>query len=267
MSEQLSEDGQWMWDGSDWVPAEQAAAPEPAAPVAAEEVAPGIVVTPDIQMDVAPPVPAAAAPMETQSNDPRYAHNELEVKQRIRSLFKFGQQYDLYAPGQDEAVGHAHRGFNLAFMKVDCVVYTDHTCSEELLRARQTNGFDAWGEFEIMDSKTGEHIATYKRHFWAGILQRKWTVSKPDGTPWFLIQEDSLAKSLIRRIGGDLIPLIKVFLRTNMNFRSLDGTVDFGSFNRKFSLRDRYQLQRATPELDGRLLWITGPLLDNAGGR
>ena len=244
MTEQLSEDGQWMWNGSDWVPAEQAAAPEPAAPVAPEEVAPAIAMTPDIQMDAAPPVPAAAAPMETQSSDPRYAHNELEVKQRIRSVFKFGQQYDIYAAGQEQAVGYAHRGFNLAFMKVDCVVYTAENCSEELLRARQTNGFDAWGEFEIIDSKTDEHIATYKRHFWAGILQRKWTVSKPDGTPWFLIQEDSLAKSLIRRIGGEFIPLINVFLRTNMNFRSLDGTVDFGSFNRKRSLRDRYQLQR-----------------------
>ena len=108
-----------MWNGSDWVPAEQAAASEPAAPVAA--------MTPDIQMDAAPPVPAAAAPMETQSRDPRYGHNELEVKQRIRSLFKFGQQYDIYAPGQEQAVGYAHRGFNLAFMKVDCVVYTDQT--------------------------------------------------------------------------------------------------------------------------------------------
>ncbi len=265
MSEQLSEDGQWMWNGSDWVPAEQAAAPEPAAPVAVEEVAPGIVVTPDIQMDVAPPVPAAAAPMETQSNDPRYAHNELEVKQRIRSLFKFGQQYDIYAPGQEQAVGYAHRGFNLAFMKVDCVVYTDQTCSEELLRARQTNGFDGWGNFEIIDSKTGEHIATYTRKFWAGILRRQWIVSKPDGTPWFQIQEDSMGKALFRRFFP--IEIIAVLLRTNMNFRSLDGTVDFGSFNRKFSLRDRYQLQRATPELDGRLLWITGPLLDNAGGR
>jgi hypothetical protein len=118
-----------------------------------------------------------------------------------------------------------------------------------------------------MDSKTGEHIATYKNHFWAGILQRKWTVSDPSGTPLFMIQEDSLVKSLVRRIGGGFIPLINVFLRTNMNFRSLDGSTDFGSFNRKFSLRDRYQLQRASDQLDGRLLWITGPLLDNAGGR
>ncbi len=163
MSAQLSEDGKWMWNGSDWVPAEQAAASEPAAPVAveeeaAEEAAPAIAMTPDIQMDVAPPVPAAAAPMETQSSDPRYGHNELEVKQRIRSLFKFGQQYDIYAPGQEQAVGYAHRGFNLAFMKVDCVVYTDQTCSEELLRARQINGFDAWGEFEIGRASCRERV-------------------------------------------------------------------------------------------------------------
>ena len=75
-----------------------------------------------------------------------------------------------------------------------------------------------------------------------------------------------MAKSILRRIGGVIFPPLLVFLRTNMNFRSLDGTVDFGSFNRKLSLRDRYQLQRAIPELDGRLLWITGPLLDNCGG-
>ena len=246
----FSEDGQFYWNGTDWIPADQAP-PAGEAPPA----------------DTAVAAPVAAAPVAQASADSRYENNELEVKQRIRSLFKFGQQYDIYAPGQDEAVGHAHRGFNLAFMKVDCVVYTDHTRSVELLRARQTNGFDGWGNFEIIDSKTGEHIATYKRHFWAGILQRKWTVSKPDGTPWFLIQEDSLAKSLIRRLGGGVIPFLLIFLRTNMNFRSLDGTVDFGSFNRKLSLRDRYQLQRATPELDGRLLWITGPLLDNCGGR
>jgi len=259
----FSEDGQFYWNGTDWIPADQApaaeASPEPAPAATAGEV-------PTSDTEVAAPV-AAAVPVAQASADPRYDNNELEVKQRIRSLFKFGQQYDIYTPGAEEAAGYAHRGFNLPGVKCDLVVYTDQTQQTELLRAKQSNGFDAWGSFDIMDSQTGELIATYKRHFWAGIFQRKWTVSLPDGTPHFQIQEDSLLKSLVRRIGGDFIPFINIILRTNMNFRTIDGQTDFGSFNRKFSLRDRYQLQRATPELDGRLLWITGPLLDNAGGR
>jgi hypothetical protein len=261
-----SDDGQYYWNGTDWIPADQApdaaaAAPSPE-PAAADPIASA---EPGADMGMAAPV--AAAPVGQASADPRYDNNELEVKQRIRSLFKFGQQYDIYTPGVDEAAGYAHRGLNFPFMKCDLVVYTDQTQQTELLRAKQSNGFDAWGSFDIMDSQTGEHIATYKRHYWAGIFRRKWTVSLPDGTPHFQIQEDSLLKSLVRRFGGGLIPFINIILRTNMNFRTIDGQTDFGSFNRKFSLRDRYQLQRATPELDGRLLWVTGPLLDNAGGR
>jgi|GEM_PF-1469895 hypothetical protein len=253
-----SEDGQFFWNGTDWIPADQAPGAESAP--AAESVAAEAV-------GEAAPAPAAAAPIAQASGDPRYDHNELEVKQRLRSLFKFGQQYDIYTPGADEAAGYAHRPFNLPFMKCDLVVYTDQTQQTELLRAKQSNGFDGWGSFDIMDSQTGEHISTFKRQFWAGIFQRKWLVTHPDGTPHFQIQEDSLLKSLVRRFGGGLFPPIAIILRTNMNFRTIDGQTDFGSFNRKFSLRDRYQLQRASAELDGRLLWVTGPLLDNAGGR
>ena len=269
-----SDDGQFFWNGTDWIPADQAPGAEsaPAAePVAAEAVgeaesAPAAEPVAAEAVGEAAPAPAPA-PAAAASGDPRYGHNELEVKQRLRSLFKLGQQYDIYTPGVEQAAGYAHRGFNLPFMKCDLVVYTDQTQQTELLRAKQSNGFDGWGSFDIMDSQTGEHIATFKRQFWAGIFQRKWTVSLPDGTPHFQIQEDSLLKSLVRRIGGDFIPFINIILRTNMNFRTIDGQTDFGSFNRKFSLRDRYQLQRASAELDGRLLWITGPLLDNAGGR
>ncbi|MBC8437907.1 MAG: hypothetical protein H8D82_01405 [Euryarchaeota archaeon] len=240
-----SEDGQFWWNGSEWLPANQA--PQ------------------TVQSTQAPQTQVISA--ATTTGDPRYSNNELEVKQRIRSLFKFGQQYDIYTPGTEQPQGYAHRGFNLPFLPVDLVIYSDQSQQQELLRAKQINGFDGWGTFEIMDSITGEHIATFKNHFWAGIFQRKWSVTDPSGNPLFMIQEDSLLKSLLRRFGGGAIPLINVILRTNMNFRTMDGSTDFGAFNRKFSLRDRYQLQRSSDQLDGRLLWITGPLLDNAGGR
>jgi len=212
------------------------------------------------------PTPSAAAAV-APSQDPRFQRPEVDVKQRIRSLLRFGQQYDLTDPSDPKAViGHAHRGFNFPFIRCDLVVYSDVTRREELLRARQVNRVDRWGTFQIVDSRTGEIIAIFRRKFWhSSFLQRTWIVSRPDGTPWFMIQEDSIIKSLIRRYIG--YKWIAIILRTNMNFRSLDGRVDFGAFNRKFSLRDRYSLVSHTPELDGRLVWIAGPLLDNAGGR
>ena len=213
----------------------------------------------------APAPTGAAAP----SHDPRFQRPQIDVKQRIRSALRIGQQYDLTDPSDPKTViGHAHRGFNFPFVRCDLVVYSDATRREELLRARQVNRVDMWSTFQIVDSRTGEIIAIFRRKFWhSTFLQRTWLVSRPDGTPWFMIQEDSLLKGLIRRIGGDFIPGLCVMLRTNMNFRSLDGRVDFGAFNRKFSLRDRYSVISHTPELDGRLVWIAGPLLDNAGGR
>jgi len=236
-----SEDGQHWWNGSEWIPADQAPQAE-AAPAAA--------------------APAAAVP--AASGNPLYAHDNLEVKQRIRSFLKFGQQYDIYASGSETPSGYAHRGFNLPFMACDMVIYSDESKSTELLRAKQKNGFDAWGSFDILDSQTGEHIATYTRKYWASVLQRKWLVTKPDGSPWFMIQEDGIVKSILRRITPQIVHIV---LRTNMNFRTMDGMTDFGAFNRKFSIRDRYELVRNAAELDGRLLWMTGPLLDNASGR
>jgi len=232
------------------LPAAAAGAPVPAPAASAGAVA---------------PAPGVAAPPQ----DPRFQRPEIDVKQRIRSFLRFGQQYDLTDPSDPKtAIGHAHRGFNFPFVRCDLVVYSDATQSEELLRARQVNRVDSWGTFEIVDSRSGEIIAIFRRKFWhSAFLQRTWLVSSPDGTPWFKIQEDSLLKGLMRRFGASFIPFLEVMLRTNMNFRSLDGRVDFGAFNRKFSLRDRYSLVSHTPELDGRLVWITGPLLDNAGGR
>jgi hypothetical protein len=149
----------------------------------------------------------------------------------------------------------------------DLTFYTDESKTSQLLHIKQRNWVDAWGTFDLFDSSNGEHICTFKRKFWAGILQRTWMVTGPSGQELFLIQEDNIMKSILRRLGGEFIPFLVIFLRTNMNFRTLDGSKDFGDLNRKFSLRDRYEVSRTSNELDGRILWAAGPLLDNAGGR
>jgi hypothetical protein len=206
--------------------------------------------------------------LQVAAKNPQFeTTNELEVKQRIRSILKFGQQYDIYLPGIEAPAGYCHRGLNWPWAACDLKFYTDETKTTELLHIKQRNWVDAWGTFDLFDSSNGEHICTFTRKYWAGILQRTWMVTDPAGQELFQIQEDNIMKSIIRRVGGAYIPFMDVILRTNLNFRTLDGKTDFGAFNRKFSLRDRYTVIRTSQELDGRILWAAGPLLDNAGGR
>jgi len=206
--------------------------------------------------------------LQIAAKNPQFeTSNELEVKQRFRSFLKFGQQYDIYLPGMDAPAGYCHRGLNWPFVSCDLRIYTDQTMATELLYIKQRNGFDAWGTFDLFDSSNNEHICTFTRKYWEGIMQRTWIVTDQKDNELFKIQEDNIMKSLIRRIGGGFFPPLEIFLRTNMNFRTLDGQTDFGNLNRKLSLRDRYTVSRTSDELDGRILWAAGPLLDNAGGR
>ena len=192
--------------------------------------------------------------------------NRIECKEPfMREIFKLGNQYDIYLPDIEAPAGYCHRGFKFPFLRCDLKFYTDKTRSKEILYIKQINGIDAWGEFKLFDSATNQHICTFTRKFW--VLMRKWIVTNPEGQELFMIQEDNLVKSLIRRIGGKYFPPLEIILRTNMNFRTLDGATDFGSFDRKLSLSDRYDISRTNDNLDGRILWAVGPLLDSAGGR
>ncbi len=266
-----SDDEKFWWNGSEWIAAAQAP-PEAGAPPGASAGEPAAETPAESAMnepavEVAPVGAAAPVVVAAGRNQMFETTNQLECKERLRGIFKIGQQYDIFLPGVEAPAGYCHRGFNWPFAACDLKIYTDTTMAQELLHIKQNNGFDAWGSFALYDSANGQHVCNFTRKFWAGILQRKWIISTPEGQELLMIQEDSLLKSLLRRFGGSFFPPIELILRTNLNFRSLDGTTDFGSFNRKFSLRDRYEINRTSQDLDGRILWAVGPLLDNAGGR
>jgi len=263
-----SENGKHWWDGNEWIDA-SLAPPEAGTPPAQDVTTGGA----ENAADPAAMPAQAGAPVETQVVTPLAKNamfetsDQIECKERLRGIFRIGQQYDIFLPGIEQPAGYCHRGFNFPFMACDFTFYTDHTKTQETLQIKQRNGFDSWGTFDLIDSANGQHVCTFQRKFWAGMFQRQWIVTNTEGQELFMIQEDSLVKSLLRRFGGGLFPPLELILRTNMNFRTLDGNADFGAFNRKFSLRDRYEIIRNTPDLDGRILWAVGPLLDNAGGR
>ena len=101
--------------------------------------------------------------LQVAAKNPQFeTADNLEVKQRIRSILKFGQQYDIYLPGIEAPAGYCHRGLNWPWAACDLKFYTDETKTTELLHIKQRNWVDAWGTFDLFDSSNGEHICTFR---------------------------------------------------------------------------------------------------------
>jgi len=91
-------------------------------------------------------------------------------------------------------------------------------------------------------------------------------VLSPAGAIISVIKEDSIILSLLRRVLGPALGL----LRTNFVFFKGNSDHPIGEFNRKFTLLDRYVLDLTSdPEhsLDRRVALALGVMLDTGEGR
>ena len=97
--------------------------------------------------------------LQVAAKNPQFETTDnLEVKQRLRSIFKFGQQYDIYLPGIEAPAGYCNRPVNWPWASCDLKFYTDETRTSEMLHIKQRNWVDAWGTFDLFDSSNNEHI-------------------------------------------------------------------------------------------------------------
>ena len=121
----------------------------------------------------------------------------------------------------------------------------------------------AW--FTLRDDQ-GRVLCRFRKNFLWNLFRRRWSIHAEDGTILWMVKEDSIIKSVIRRIAPDFIA---AFMRTNFVFLAENGTV-IGTFNRKLAIRDHYALDlTADPEhrLDRRIAVAMAVLLDTGERR
>jgi hypothetical protein len=97
------------------------------------------------------------------------------------------------------------------------------------------------------------------------LFRKQWRCFRPGGEPWFVVREDSLLDSLLRRYVGPLFGL----LRTNFFFFSRAGE-KIGRFDRQFTIRDRYVLDMTADSeraIDRRVAVAMGVMLDTGERR
>ncbi|HBA59339.1 MAG TPA: hypothetical protein DCZ92_00670 [Elusimicrobia bacterium] len=144
-------------------------------------------------------------------------------------------------------------------------IYRDDSKGEPLLQVLQDFKIQILtSSFTIADPE-GNPIATIYKKYLHNILRKRWYCVAPDGNPLFVVKEDSMILSILRRFLGSFFGL----LRTDFIFFDADENV-LGEFNRRMTLLDRYVLDMSADSLrkvDRRVALATGVLLDTGEKR
>ncbi len=144
--------------------------------------------------------------------------------------------------------------------------YRDDTAKELLLKVDQDQKFAPIIATYTVRDASGNVLAKLRKNYLYNIIRKRWYLLAPNGSIISVIKEDSILLSLLRRLFGPLLGL----LRTNFVFFKGDSEQTIAEFNRKLTLLDRYVLD-LTPDFEGhldpRLAVATGVMLDTGERR
>jgi predicted Zn finger-like uncharacterized protein len=145
-------------------------------------------------------------------------------------------------------------------------IYTDDTKANLLLEIFQDQKVSFLrATYTVRDPAEG-FLGRLQKNYLYNLFRKRWDAFKPDGSPLVVAREDSLILSLLRRLFGPMLGL----LRTNFVYLRPNTTTVLGEFNRKYTLFDRYVLDLTADrahEVDRRLAVALGILLDTGERR
>jgi hypothetical protein len=149
--------------------------------------------------------------------------------------------------------------------------YRDQTKQDRMLQIIQDNKFYLINAHYSIKDAQGQLLATLHKNHLYNILRKRWYCYAPDGSLLCVAKEDSMLRSVLRRIFaqlGGIGALALPLLRTN--FVILHGQQPMGLFNRKMTLLDRYQLDMSADTrrvIDRRIALALGVMLDTGERR
>jgi uncharacterized protein YxjI len=141
--------------------------------------------------------------------------------------------------------------------------YRDESKAEKLLQVQQEQKATIFTQYYTIVDGEGRTLGRLSKNPLTDIIRKKWVYTDASGRPVCLAMEDSLLNAIFRRWIAQLFPMNFILVRA-------EGGGMLGSFNRKFTLLDRYVLDM-TPDhtrwLDRRVALAIGVMLDTAERR
>ena len=122
-----------------------------------------------------------------------------------RAFFNFwGVRFRIFVDGQ-LAFFVKQKAFRL---KEDITVYADETQTLPVLQIRARNIIDFSATYDVSDPHTGQTVGALQRKGVRSMLRDEWHVLDPTGAILAVIQEESIALAVLRRVLFNLIPQI-----------------------------------------------------------
>ncbi|GAA2903925.1 hypothetical protein Acy02nite_52410 [Actinoplanes cyaneus] len=169
---------------------------------------------------------------------------QLIVRQRIRLMVNQYEVHGVTPDGQEAGVLAFAQQKRLAF-KEQVTLYADDTKQVPVLGFKARQVIDLGATYDVFDA-AGNPLGLFRKKFGASLLRSTWVVEQP-GWPEIVGQERNLFVALCRRFIDYLS-----WLPYHFDFE-VDGRVAF-SVERKWGLRDTYNVTINEPNLDRRLV-------------
>jgi uncharacterized protein YxjI len=118
--------------------------------------------------------PAGAAPAPVASNVAQvqvpnlWNQNTYRIRRKVLAI---AQQYFI-EDQQGNQIGYSKQ--KMFKLKEDIRVFANEQMAHELFRIQQTNWSDAWGQFAIIDSASGQAVGHVRRKALASLIRSEW---------------------------------------------------------------------------------------------
>jgi uncharacterized protein YxjI len=151
-------------------------------------------------------------------------------------------------------------------MKRHVEFYGDESRRTKLLRVMQDKKLELFtATFTVTDGR-GKPVGSFRKNYLYDFFRKQWECRDSGGTLLFIAREDSIIKSILRRLLGPMLGLLRI------NFIFIDSVSGdtIGEFNRSFTILDRYVLdmdQDRGRRIDRRLALAMGVMLDTGERR
>jgi len=131
-----------------------------------------------------------------------FSHDRFSARAKV---FDISPKFMFYDP-QGTQIGFLKQ--KLFKLKEDIRLYTDESMTRELLHIKARSIIDFSAAYDVTDAQTQQKIGALKRKGMKSMIRDEWVILDPGDAEIGLIQEDSTALGLLRRLIelGSLIP-------------------------------------------------------------
>jgi uncharacterized protein YxjI len=146
--------------------------------------------------------------------------------------------------------------------------YADRTKSRRVLDVLQDKKVQPVNATYTVTDAGGDLLARLSKNHLYNFVRKRWYCHAPDGNLLLIAKEDSILRSILRRVIGQFFGPLAWILRTNFVLLDEHGQ-KLGEFNRRATLFDRYILDMSADSafaIDRRIAVALGVMLD-AGER